>query len=126
MKTMVCFRTADGSFALPVENTLAVRKLDGLIRLPTPRADVIGVIFGDPPLSVIAPLGAGGEHLLVVSSGDVCFGLHVLEVIGVRRFDDSQIGPPPRGQESGFISGTLADADELMLIADPDALAARL
>ena len=126
MKTMVCFRTEDGSFALPVENTLAVRKLDGLIRLPTPRADVIGVIAGDPPLSVLAPLGAGGEHLLVVCSGDVRFGLHVSEVIGVRRFEDSQIGPPPGGQESGCISGTLTGLDDLMLIADPAALAARL
>ena len=126
MKTMVCFRTEQGRFALPVESTLCVRKADGLVDLPAPRADIVGVLPGDPPLSVLSSLGAGGDHVLVVISEDVRYGLHVLEVLGVRRFDDDQIGPPPKGQQGGLIAGTLYGADEFVLVADAQALAARL
>lgn len=126
MKTMVCFRTAQGQFALPVESTLSVRNMDGLVDLPAPRDDVVGVLPGDPPLSVLSSLGAGGDHVLVVVDDEVRYGLHVLEVLGVRRFDDDQIGPPPHGQRGGLISGTVSDDDELVLVADAHALAARL
>ena len=95
---MVCFRTGEGRFALPVESTLSVRTIEGLVDLPSPRADIVGLLPGDPPLSVLASLGSGGDHVLVVISDDVRFGLHVLEVLGVRRFEDDKIGPPPKGQ----------------------------
>lgn len=123
---MVCFRTASGHFALPVEATLSVRTIAGLVDLPAPRADVVGILPGDPPLSVLSSLGAGGEHVLVVVSEDVRYGLHVLEVLGVRQFDDDQVGPPPKGQEGGLIAGTLYGADDLTLVADARALAERL
>ncbi len=123
---MVCFRTVDGRYALPIESTLSVRKLDGMVNLPSPRADVLGVLPGDPPLSVLTSLGAGGEHVLIVESQDVRYGLQVLEVLGVRHFDDDEVGPPPDGQADGIISGTLDGADELTLVVDARALAARL
>lgn len=126
MRTMVCFRTAQGRFALPVESTLSVRTIEGLVNLPAPRADIVGVLPGDPPLSVLAALGTGGDHVLVVISTDVRYGLQVIEVLGVQRFDDDQIGPPPRGQEGGLIAGTLYGTGELTLVADAQALAARL
>jgi chemotaxis signal transduction protein len=123
---MVCFRTAQGQFALPVESTLSVRGTDGLVELPSAGADTVGVLPGDPPLSVLSTLGTGGDHVLVVIAGDTRFGLHVLEVLGVHRFDDGQIGPPPKGQSDGLIAGTITAPGELVLVADAQALAARL
>jgi chemotaxis signal transduction protein len=122
---MVCFRTKDGQFALPVEATIAVRRTDGLVPLPMPREGVVGMLAGDPPISVLSSLGIGGDHILVVTDGDVRYGLHVLEVMGVRRFDDDQFGPPPHGQRDQCIAATLS-TDELVLVADAHALAARL
>jgi chemotaxis signal transduction protein len=97
-----------------------------MVDLPSAGVDTVGVLPGDPPLSVLSTLGAGGGHVLVVVSDDVRYGLHVLEVLGVRRFDDGQIGPPPRGQSDGLIAGTISAAGELLLVADAKALAARL
>jgi chemotaxis signal transduction protein len=123
---MVCFRTSQGQFALPVESTLAVRKMDGLVDLPAARPDVVGVLPGNPPLSVLSSLGVGGHHVLVVISEGVRYGLSVLEVLGIRRVDDDQVGPPPNGQQGGLIAGTLHGSDELVLVADAQALAGRL
>ena len=126
MRTMVCFRTVDGRFALPIESTLSVTTTAGLVSLPAPRADVIGMLPGDPPLSVLASLGSGGDHVLVLVSDGVRYGLQVLEVFGVRRFDDDEVGPAPKGQQSELISGTVGGRAELTLVVDPTALAARL
>lgn len=126
MKTMVCFTTDQGAFALPVESTLAVRTIAGMVALPAPRPDIVGLLPGDPPLSVLSALGGGGEQVLVVSSEGSSYGLHVLEVTGVRRVDESAIGPPPAGQHEDLISGTLHGTDDLVLVADAQALAARL
>jgi chemotaxis signal transduction protein len=126
VRTMVCFTTDQGAYALPVESTLAVRTIDGLVSLPAPRRDIVGLLPGDPPLSVLSALGAGGDRVLVVSSDGTSYGLHVLDVTGVRRVDESLIGPPPGGQDEDLISGTLHGTDELVLIADAHALAARL
>jgi chemotaxis signal transduction protein len=126
MKTMVCFRTVRGQFALPIESTLSVRSLDGLVDLPSPRDDIVGVLPGQPPLSVLSTLGVGGDHILVIEDDGVRYGLRVLEVLGVRRFEDDQIGPPPKGQSDGLISATVTDSDVLVLVADAKALACRL
>jgi chemotaxis signal transduction protein len=75
---------------------------------------------------VLSSLGNGGQHVLVVVADDVRYGLIVLEVLGVSRFEDDQVGPPPKGQQDGLISGTLHGSDELVLVADARALAARL
>ena len=123
---MVCFRTVDGRYALPVESTLSVRKMEGMVNLPLPRPDVIGVLPGNPPLTVLTSLGAGGDHVLIVETPDVQYAIQVLEVLGIRRFDDGQVGPPPDGQADGIICGTLDGAEELTLVVDPRALAARL
>jgi chemotaxis signal transduction protein len=123
---MVCFRTAEGRFALPIESTLSVTTIDGLVNLPSPRADVIGVLPSDPPLSVLASLGGGGTHILVLVAQGVKYGLQVLEVFGVQRFADERVGPPPKGQEGGLICGTVGDGAELTLVVDPTVLAARL
>lgn len=71
-----------------------------MVDLPEPRTDVVGLLPGDPPLSVLSSLGAGGAQVLVVISDEIRYGLHVLEVLGVRRFDDDQVSPPPKGSAS--------------------------
>ena len=126
MKTMVCFRTSKGRFALPVESTLAVRTIEGLVTLPSPRDDIVGVLPGNPPLTVLATLGAGGDRVLIGVSEGVRYGLHVIEVLGVQRFEDDQVGPRPSGQHDDLIAGTISGDDELTLIVDSRALAARL
>jgi chemotaxis signal transduction protein len=123
---MVCFNTEQGRFALPVESTLSVRKADGLVVLPGSRPDIDGILPGDPPLSVLSALGADGDQLLVLVSEEVRYGLRVREVLGVRRFRDDEIGPPPTGQAGGLITGVLYEQGELVLVADPQAIAARL
>ena len=97
-----------------------------MVDLPIARADVVGILPGDPPLSVLSSLGAGGDHVLVVVSDDVRYGLHVLEVLGVVAFDDDRSARRRRDKQGGLIAGTVYGADELVLVADAQALAARL
>lgn len=126
MTTMVCFRSAGAAYCLPVEATRAVRTVDGLVPVPGAGADIAGVLPGSPPLTVLSTLGAGGSHVVVVESRGASFGLLVDFVSGLRRFADNEVRPAPTGQGSAFICG-LVDLDgELILVADPDALAARL
>jgi chemotaxis signal transduction protein len=126
MKAMVCFTTSQGRFAIPIEATLSVTTTDQLAHLPTPRADVVGVLPGDPPITVLATFGTEGQRVVVAVSDGLRFGLQVIEVVGVRHFDDDQIGPPPAGQEGELISGMVRGSDELTLVVDANALAARL
>ncbi|MCU1365793.1 MAG: hypothetical protein JWL72_1896 [Ilumatobacteraceae bacterium] len=129
MKTLVCFRTTLGQFALPVESTLAVRSTSGLICLPSPRAGIVGLLPGDPPLALISTLGDSGDQVVVATGRDLRYGIQAIEVLGVRRFPDDALGPAPLGQLDGLICGTVRtaeDTDSMMLIADSDALAALL
>lgn len=124
---MVCFRTVQGRFALPVESTLSVRTTDGLVDLPYPLPDVAGVLPGNPPLIVLTSLGAGGDRVLVVGADEIRYGLRVLEVEGLRRFDDSQVGPAPHGQQDDLICGTVGgESAEMSLVVDARVLATRL
>jgi chemotaxis signal transduction protein len=97
-----------------------------MIVLPAARPDVAGLMPGNPPLTVISPLGAAGGHILVVESGDTTFGLLVDEVSGLRRIEDAEVRFALRGQDRGLVSGTFAVGDDLILVADVDALAERL
>ncbi len=125
MTTMVCFRCAGADYCIPVHATRAVRLAAGMIALPAANPDIAGIITGQPPLTVIAALGAGGSHILIIEAADKTFGLLVEAVTGLRQVTDSQIGPAPAGQNQPLISGTIDDGS-LVLITDPDALAGRL
>jgi chemotaxis signal transduction protein len=124
--TMVCFQSAGTSYCLPVERTRAVRPAAGIIALPAPRPGISGVIAGPPPITVISVLGAGGAQIIVIEAGGTMFGLLVDSVTGLRRIASNDIRPAPNGQERAFISGTIDNDGELMLVTDPMALAARL
>ena len=126
MTTVVCFSSAGATYCLPVEAARAVRPADGVVPLPAARPDVTGIIPGDPPLTVLAPLGAGGRHILVVEAAGRRFGLLVDAVSGLRRIEEADIRHAPEGQDRTLVSGTIDAGDGLMLVADPAALAERL
>lgn len=122
----MCFRAAGTGYCLPVEATRAVRPSGGMVVLPAARADVVGLIPGDPPLTVISPLGAGGGQILVVQAGDTTFGLLVDAVSGLRRVADADIRLAPHGQDRALVCGTFDAEGGMVLVADAAALAERL
>ena len=126
--TMVCFSAGGVSYAIPVDATLAVRTVEGMVTMPEQRPDVVGVLPGDPPLSVIAPLGTGADanHILVVTTPQLNYGVLVDAVTEISRFDDRSIRAAPAGQDGGLIAGVAERAGAIVLIADPEAMAARL
>ncbi|WP_166788618.1 chemotaxis protein CheW [Cryobacterium sp. HLT2-28] len=126
MTTMVCFRAAGAAYCLPVEATRAVRTADGLVSVPGAGSDIAGVLPGSPPLTVLSSLGSGGGHVIVVESRGTSFGLLVDAVSGVRRFTPDTVRPALTGQARAFISGMVDSDGELILVADPEALAAQL
>jgi len=123
---MVCFEASGASYCLSVGATRAVLRSAGMVALPAPEPDVAGIIPGDPPLTVLAPLGTGGTYILLVQSGERTFGLQVDAVTGLRRVEDAAIHRAPDGQRRELVSGTIDAWGELVLVTDPDALAARL
>ena len=126
MKSMVCFRTDQGKFAVPVAAARAVRLASGLVTIPEQRSEIAGVLPGNPPLTVLAVLGDGGDHVLVLESHDIQFGLQVREVYGVTRVQDDEIRPGRVGGDTSMFVGTLQDPDALVLIVDADEMATRL
>ena len=125
MTTMVCFTSGGFSYCVPVEATRAVRTAAGIVALPGAGPDVVGMIPGEPPLTVVSVLG-GSNQILVLEIGATTFGLLVDEVRGLRRVGAADIRPAPAGQHRAFISGTIDMDGELMLVADPLALSAQL
>lgn len=123
---MVCFQASGTAYCLPVDATRAVLRSSGMVRLPAPHPDVSGIVPGDPPLTVISPLGTGGAHILVISADERTFGLQVEQVTGLRLVDDADIHPAPRGQDDPLVSGTIDSWGELVLVASASALAGRL
>jgi chemotaxis signal transduction protein len=101
-----------------------------LVTLPAARPDVVGIVAGEPPLTVLSPLGAvyaTAGQILILDTGAKSFGLLVDSVIGVRRVDPAGIRPAPAGQdERALICGTVDVDGQMMLIASADALGARL
>ena len=127
MKTLVHFRTGQGVFAVPVDQTRAVYPAAGIVPLPESRAGVAGVVsLPEGPLTVLTALGTGDRHVLVLDAGGRVFGLLVEEVTGLQRVDDSSIGQPPQGQDSALVVGVVAGADEMVLLVDAAVLARRL
>ena len=125
MTAMVCFRAGGNTYAITVWATLGVQSASNVVRLPSQADDVIGLIPGDPALSVVSPLAATGDQVLVVAVGDHRYGLLVDEVTEVCDIDESSIGPVPSGQDRQLVIGTTQRGQALVLIADPTALADR-
>ncbi len=122
MTTMVCFRAGRTDYAVPVEHVREVRSSDELLPLPAPRPGVMGFLTDQGnAVTVIAPLGDGNEHVLLLDHDDRAFGLLVAEVTGVVALT-GEIGPPPAGQIGHFISGVISSPGGLVLVVDVAAL----
>lgn len=127
MTTMVCFTASGNAYCLPVAAVRSVGKTDGMVDLPDSAEDVTGILPGNPSLTVLSPLGAGGSRMLVIESGETAFGLLVDEVTGLRKIQEADIRPAPRGQDRSLVCGTVdPDDGPLLLVVDPIALAGRL
>jgi chemotaxis signal transduction protein len=126
MRTMVQFLASGAAYFVPVEATRAVRSADGMLALPAPSSNVAGLLPGDPPLTVMSPLGSDGHQIIVLQVDGILCGLLVDSVNGLRRVDETQLRAAPRGQEREFISGSATIDGQLFLLADPIALAAGL
>lgn len=126
MTTLVCFRTGDGEYAVPVECVREVRSGDALLPLPGAQPGVAGLLaYEGKTLTVLTTLGTGKNQVLLLEHGDHAFGLMVEEVTRVMSVDD-HVGPPPRGQDQEYISGVVSTDDGLLLLVDIDALDERL
>jgi purine-binding chemotaxis protein CheW len=126
-RTLVGFRTAEGRYAVPVEQAREVRGAEGIVPLPSPRPGVVGLLpRGEEALPVLDVLGAGSKHVLVLEAGSQPFGLLVEEVSGVVSIQEEDLGPPPPGQEDAVIVGVVTLGESLLLLVDPAALAESL
>jgi chemotaxis signal transduction protein len=126
MMTVVEFHTGTGRYCVPVDAAVAGRPASGLVDLPAPRAGVVGILPAAKPITVLAVLGSGSDHVLVLTAEGHTFGLLVQEVTGLSRIDPATIHSAPDGQDVAFISGVIKRDDGLVLVADPAALADRL
>jgi len=127
MRTIVRFRTADGVYAVPVEQVSEVRSAAGLAPLPAPLPGVAGLMpRTGGALPVLTVLGSLGHHVVIVENGRLSFGLLVEEVTGVLRVDEAQIGEPPPGQHQQLVSGVIISEQGMVMLLDVDALAGKL
>jgi chemotaxis signal transduction protein len=94
-----------------------------MVALPAPAQNVAGLLPGDPPLTVLAPYGTYGEHVIVMHVDDQDCGLLVESVTGLRRIDEDDIRPAPRGQETAIVAGSIVIDGEMVLVVDPRAIA---
>jgi chemotaxis signal transduction protein len=127
MPSVVRFRAGDGEFAVMVDQTREVRTTEGLMALPEAAPSVVGLLTrGEEALTVVAPLGMGGNQVLVLEPSPAAesraFGVLVHEVIGVTSVADDQVGPPPDGQAGGLVSGVIWDQGRLVMLVDADVL----
>jgi chemotaxis signal transduction protein len=127
MTTVVRFRAPNGDYAVGVEHVREVRSAADLISLPEPRSGVAGLMRReDNTMSVLSVLAPDGGHVLVLDDGNLTFGLLVEEVVGVHTVNDTDLGPPPSGQDRVVVSGVLNDDGVVVLVLDVTALAAKL
>jgi CheY-like chemotaxis protein/chemotaxis signal transduction protein len=117
MKSMVRFRAADAVFVVPAERVLAVRAAAEVRALPGQRRGVAGLLERDGRvLTVVAPLVSQGAHVLVLESAEGVIGLLVDEVLGIGDIQESELKPPPPGQERPLIEGVLTDRGGLAFV----------
>jgi chemotaxis signal transduction protein len=120
---LVRFRTSQGVFLAPTASVLEVRTSGELQALPGGKQGVAGMVEKDGHvLTVLSTLGAGGAHVLLLSSSEGSFGLLAEEVLGVVNVNESEIQPPPQGQTRTLVSGAVKARGRLELLVSVDAL----
>lgn len=127
MTTIVCFRTPEGLYGLPVGQVNGVHAAAALRPLPAPRPGVVGLVaVGEESLPVLSVLGSEGGHIVVVDDGALVFGLLVEEVTSILHVADTAIGPAPSGQDRAVVAGVLNHDGNLVLMLDLTVLRGRL
>jgi len=128
MTAMLVFRNGDGEYAVPVEHCREVRPAAEITPLPTLEDDVAGVLaWHGLALSVVAPLGLGGGHVIVLDTGAEPFALLVDTVVGVEHLDAASVGEAPRGQRNPVVGGTASSTrSSLLFVVDAAAIERRL
>lgn len=122
--TMVKFRSGDGAYVVPLEHALEVRTSASMRRLPDPAPGIEGVVdYEHRVLPVVRALGFGGRQVLLLQLGNRALGLLVDEVTGVVDVTASEAGPPPAGQRSALVAGTIREGDELAYVLNVGQLA---
>jgi len=122
MTTVVSFRAGGTEYAVPVEHVREVRSGPALLPLPAPRPGVVGLLSDHGnALTVIAPLGDGRDHVLLLDHEERAFGLLVAEVTGVVTLN-GEVGPAPTGQVGHLISGVIDAPEGLVLVVNVAAL----
>ena len=124
MKTLVHFATETGEWAVPIERVQEVRLAVGITPLPAAKHGIAGLLRrGDEVIPVLALLGAGAGHVLVIDGDGERYGLLAATAIGILRVEEDEIGAPPNGQEDPVVSGVIrADAGRTILLLDADEL----
>ncbi len=127
VRSVVRFRTADGEFAVDVDHAREVRTTVGMLPIPSPGPHVVGFLpHGEGTITVVAPLGAGRDRVLVLDPDGVPFGLHVVDVSGVVAVDEATLQPPPAGQTGDLVSGVISGDGGVVLLVDARAVARTL
>ena len=124
MTTMVRFMAGKGAYVVPLEHALEVRTLASMRSLPDPAPGVEGIVDHEGrALPVVRALGFGGRQVLLLQRGEQALGLLVDEVTGVVDVATSDAGPPPAGQRSALVAGTVREGDALAYVLDVGQLA---
>ena len=126
MMTLVHFATPMGQWAVPIDRVHEVRLADGIAPLPVPRPGIAGVLRrGDEVLTVVSLLGQAAGHVIILDAGaEDSFGLLTETAIGILRVEETQIGPPPAGQQGPVVTGVIRQPDgRMVMLLDVDELA---
>lgn len=123
MKTMVRFRTAQGTCLIAAEQVLEVRSAQGVRTFPGPRDDIVGLVERQGrALTVMSTLGAGGGQVLLLATTGGAFGLLVDEVYGIAKVEESDLGPAPAGQSRPLVEAVVNTRTGLELVISTDEL----
>ena len=128
-RTLVCFRTSSGRYAVPVEQVVEVRPADGLVPVPRAQDGVLGLLparEGERTVTVVEALGQGRDHVLVLQEPRGPFGLRVEVVQGLVRLPDDAFGPAPQGQHDDVVVAVVRLEGERVLVVDAVRLAGAL
>jgi chemotaxis signal transduction protein/HPt (histidine-containing phosphotransfer) domain-containing protein len=118
--TFVHFRTTTGHYAIPAEGVRAIHDGRSLVPVPQAEGTVVGVVAqGGAVVPVVAGLGGGSGHVVVISAGGQVFGLLVERVLGVVRLPTADLRPGPDSPGAGMVRLD----DEVVVVLDPASLA---
>jgi len=137
IRRVILFQACDEWFALPIEFVREVQPLEGVIRVPTAPAEILGVLnirgrvltlFGLAVCLGVAPGTHPDTHVVVLDLGDpeLRIGVAVQRMGGVHRVPLSALEPPPpRGSGPGCLEAIFDARGQVVGLLDPARVFAR-